>query len=237
MSMKDRVAIITGATGGLGKVISRQMAEAGAQLALFSRTQADLEDLVTELEIPRERVMISAVDLNDSGEIKIGVDQVKEKFGRIDIVIHLVGGWTGGKTVQETPREELSGMLDQHLWTTFNLAQAALPHLVDNGWGRLLVISTPFAANPGAKLSAYAAGKSAQEALMLTIAEEVKGSGITSNVLRVKVIDVQHEKEKSPSPKNAAWSTPEEISSAILYLCSDEARMINGARIPLYGSY
>lgn len=237
MSLTDRVAIVAGATGGLGKVVSSQLAENGARLVLFSRSLESLAELANELELSDDRVMISAVDLLDEQALNTCMDQVKAKFGHIDILIHLVGGWTGGKTVLDTSTEDVTGMLDQHLWTTFNLAKAALPHLLETGWGRLVVISTPFVANPSAKRSAYIIGKSAQEALMLTIAEEVKGSGVTANVLRVKAIDVNHEKAKSPTDKNAAWSTPEEITSVILYLCSDEARMVNGARIPVYGSY
>ena len=70
---------------------------------------------------------------------------------------------------------------------------------------------------------------------MLTLAEELKHSGVTANVLRVKTIDVQHERQHQPSPKNASWTTPEEIAAAIIYLCSDEAQQVNGARLPLYG--
>jgi NAD(P)-dependent dehydrogenase (short-subunit alcohol dehydrogenase family) len=127
-------------------------------------------------------------------------------------------------------------MLQQHLWTTFYLAKIFGPHLAANGWGRLIVVSSPSVATPPANGAPYTIGKSAQEALMLTLAEEFKGTGVTANVLRVRTIDVKHERDNQPSPKTASWTTPEEIAAAILYLCSDEAGMVNGARIPLYGS-
>jgi NAD(P)-dependent dehydrogenase (short-subunit alcohol dehydrogenase family) len=79
-------------------------------------------------------------------------------------------------------------------------------------------------------------GKAAEETLMLTLSEELKNSGVTANVLRVRSIDVEHKREREPSPKNASWTTPEEIAVALLYLCSDEANRVNGARIPLYGA-
>jgi 3-oxoacyl-[acyl-carrier protein] reductase len=100
----------------------------------------------------------------------------------------------------------------------------------------MIIVSSPFAASPRAKGAAYAIGKAAQEALMLTLAQELKGTGVTSNILLVKTIDAKHARENEPSAKNTFWTTPEEIASAILYLCSDEAKTINGARIPLYGS-
>ncbi|HWQ84464.1 MAG TPA: SDR family oxidoreductase, partial [Anaerolineales bacterium] len=86
------------------------------------------------------------------------------------------------------------------------------------------------------KGAAYSVGKAAQEALILTLAEELKGSGVTANVVRVKTIDIKHERDQQSSPKTAAWTTPEEIISGILYLCSEDARMVNGARLPMYGS-
>jgi len=77
--------------------------------------------------------------------------------------------------------------------------------------------------------------KSGEEALIATLAEELKGSGVTANILRVRQIDVNNEKVLNPSPKNAHWMTPAEISAVMLYLCSEKGGTVNGARIPLYG--
>jgi NAD(P)-dependent dehydrogenase (short-subunit alcohol dehydrogenase family) len=107
---------------------------------------------------------------------------------------------------------------------------------MENGWGRVIVISSPFAANPRANGGPYAIGKAAQEALMLTLAQELKGTGVTSNIITVKTIDVDHSRYKDPSPKNKFWTTPDEIAGAITYLVSNEASIVNGARLPLYGS-
>jgi NAD(P)-dependent dehydrogenase (short-subunit alcohol dehydrogenase family) len=82
----------------------------------------------------------------------------------------------------------------------------------------------------------YVVGKAAEEALVLTVAKEVARTGVTANVLQVRTIDAKHERDREPTPKNANWTTPEEIAAAIMYLCSDDAHVINGARIPLYGS-
>ena len=101
--------------------------------------------------------------------------------------------------------------------------------------GRIVVVSSPLASNPPAKMGPYVVGKAAQEALMLTIAKEVAGSGVTANVVQVRTIDAKHERDQSPSSKNASWTTPEEITAAILYLCSEDGKVVNGARLPLYG--
>jgi NAD(P)-dependent dehydrogenase (short-subunit alcohol dehydrogenase family) len=236
MGLEKRVVLITGATGGLGRVVSYAMAQAGARLALVSTSTDKLKALEEELQLPAERCFSYATDLSQPAAAQEVVEAVLNKFGRLEILLHFVGGWTGGKPVTQVAVEDVAAMLQQHVWTTFYMAQAAIPRLVSNGWGRMIVVSSPSAATAPANMSPYTVGKAAQEALMLSLAEELKGSGVTANVLRVRTIDVQHEREHAPVRQNAAWTTPEEIAAAILYLCSDEAGMVNGARIPLYGS-
>ncbi|HMA37479.1 MAG TPA: SDR family oxidoreductase [Chloroflexia bacterium] len=120
-------------------------------------------------------------------------------------------------------------------WTTLHVLQAFGPALVSNGWGRVIAVSSPFAARPQANGAAYAVGKAAQEALLGSLAEEVADTGVTANLLLVRTIDAQHERAQARTAKNAAWTSPEEVAAAILYLCSAEAGAINGARLPLYG--
>jgi NAD(P)-dependent dehydrogenase (short-subunit alcohol dehydrogenase family) len=235
MNLEGRVAVITGATGGLGSVAARGLAERGARLALFATSAERLEALASVLGLPADRLLTGTFDFTAPGAAQEAFRLVLEKFGRIDIVLNVVGGWTGGKAVTDVPADEVSSMLNQHLWTTFHLAQAFLPHLTANGWGRIIVVSSPYAVNPPAKMGPYAVGKAAQEALVLAIAREAAGSGVTANILHVRTIDAKHERDLQPSRENAHWTTPEEITASILYLCSDEAHVINGARIPLYG--
>lgn len=236
MALNERTVVITGATGGLGRVVAGQMAALGARLALVSSDLEKVEAQGRELGLPPERWLAYAADLTQPQNGQAVLAAATQKFGRVDILLNLVGGWSGGKTVPEVAAEEVSGMLAQHLWSTFYLAQAFVPHLLSNGWGRMVIVSSPNAGAPPAKGAAYSVGKAAQEALMATIAEEVKGSGVTANVIRVKAIDTEHQRERQPSPKTAAWTTPEEITGAILYLCSDEANMVNGVCLPVYGS-
>lgn len=236
MTLENRVAVITGATGGLGSVLTRDLAALDANLALLDIDPARLDVLTTGLSLPESRFLALTVNLLDPAETKAAAEAVVAKFGRVDILLHVVGGWTGGKTLVETPAEDLAFMLNQHVWTSFNVAQAFVPHMVSNGWGRIVMVTSPFAAAPNAKGGAYSIGKAGQESLMLTLAQELKNTGITANLLQAKTIDVKREKVTNPSPQNAAWTTPEELSAAVQYLLADEAGAVNGAKIPLYGS-
>ena len=233
--MKDRVAIITGASGGLGSVVARQFAERGARLALLDRSRERLERLAADLGLPDDRYLLSTSDLTDPAAARAAAKDVVGRFGRAEIVLNLVGGFSGGKEVVQLAEDDLSDMLRQHVWTTFYLAQAFVPHLMASGWGRFLVISSPRAFSPGGLNAAYAIGKAGEEVLTLSLAQELKGTGVTANVILVRSIDVEHKRDREPAPDNASWTTPEEIAAAIMYLCSDDARMVNGARIPLYG--
>jgi NAD(P)-dependent dehydrogenase (short-subunit alcohol dehydrogenase family) len=237
MSLENRVAVINGATGGLGSVLARDLAALHLRLALLDIDRDKLDGLVIELDMPEKNLFTRVVNLLDLNEAKSAADAVAKKFGQVDILLHVVGGWTGGKTLVEAAPEDLKFMLDQHVWTSFHAVQAFVPHLVRNGWGRIVMITSPFAAHPNAKGGPYAIGKSGQEALMLTLSQELHGTGVTANLLQAQTIDIKREKISSPSPKNASWSTPEEIAAAVRFLLSEEAGMVNGAKIPLFGSF
>ncbi len=237
MNLENRVAVITGATGGLGSVVTRDLAARGASLALLDIDPARLSALVGELALPESRILTRTVNLLDPAETKATAGAIMDRFGKVDILLHLVGGWTGGKTLVEAPAEDLSFMLNQHIWTSFNVVQAFIPYLIRTGWGRIVMITSPFASRPNAKGGPYAIGKAGQETLMLALSQELKGTGVTANLLQAKTIDIKREKVSHPSPENANWTTPEELSAAILNLLANEAGTINGAKLPLYGSY
>lgn len=235
MPLADRVVLITGATGGLGRVVAGTFAAAGARLGLLGRDRGRLDDLAADLHLGADRWAVAAADLRQAPEAVRAVAEVAHRLGRVDAVLHLVGGWSGGTRIAELDPAEVSAMLDQHLWTTLHVARAVVPGMVERGWGRLIAVSTTVAAEGAAGMAAYAVAKAAEEALLRTLARESSGTGITANVLVVRKIDTGHERDSAPSPRNATWTTPEELAGAMLYLCSDEASAINGARIPLTG--
>ena len=199
MSIENRVVVITGATGSLGRIATKQFADQGARLVLVGTRLEKLQYLVDELAIPKERVLIRAADLSQSESAHALARETLETFGRIDILLHMVGGWSGGKSVTETDDKQVESMLQQHLWTTYHLAQAIIPGMAARQWGRILVISSPTASHPAANTAPYAIGKAAQEALILTIAQEVKDSGITANILQVKQLISNMHAIRSPT--------------------------------------
>ena len=234
-SFEDRVVIIAGAAGGLGSVATAAFAEAGAKLALLGRDQTKLDELAADLKLPSTRIMTKGVDLSNPQDVDETRNQIQKKFDGMHVLLNFVGGWIGGKGVFETVKTDLDSMLDQHLFASYAMIQAFVPSMVKNGWGRVLAISSPSASRPPGNNVPYAIGKSAMEALMLSLAQELKGTRVTANLLLVKMIDVAHERQITPNEENRSWTSPEEIYATLLQLCSDEAGMINGARIPLYG--
>ncbi len=217
-------------------MVSRDLAAAGMRLALVGSRRAPLEKLGAGLGLAPDQWMAADADLRDRAAAGAVVDAVADRFGRTDVLVHLVGGYHGGHPVVEVPDAEVEAMLSQHLWTTLNMVRAVVPRMTEAGWGRVAAVSSPMAATPGKSVAPYAVGKAAQEALLGGLAREVAGTGVTVNVVLVRQIDVKHERDANPSPKNEWWTTPEEISATIGYLLSEDASAINGAKIPLYGN-
>lgn len=215
---------------------TRVFSEQGCMLALVGRDLANLESLASSLEVSQEKVFTLVGDVSEAAQAQKIAESVIAQFGHADILVHVIGGWTGGTAIEDLPADDLEHMIQQHVWSTFYTTQAFTPYLKANRWGRVLAVSSPTASKPKARSAAYAAAKAAQQALISTLAQELKGTGVTANLVLVSTIDTEHERINSPTPQNAGWTTPEEIVSMMLYLCSDEASMINGAMIPLFGA-
>ena len=190
--------------------------------------------LEAELGLEPDRVLGLPVDLRESDAASAAIDAVYERFGRVDALAHLVGGWTGGTNVVDAADEPYASMLDQHLWSTLNVVRPLVPRMVAAGRGRLVAVSSPMAASPAAGMSAYAVGKAAQETLFAALAREVAGTGVTANVVRVRTIDTKGIRATDPHGKGASMTTAAEISAAIRYLFSDAAGVVNGERIGLH---
>lgn len=223
--MERRTIVVTGATGALGSLTAKTFSDMGHTLSLLDLDKKKLDSLARELNLPPERLFTKTVDLLDLAALQDSAAAVVEKFGSVHALFHLVGGWVGGKTFNETPQDDLEFMLNQHVRTTFNLFKAFEEPLSKNGWGRVILVSASTVPNPPGKSGAYTAAKSAQENMALSLAAELKEAKVSVNIIQVKAIDVKNEGKGTP---------PVEIVSAMQYLFSDEAGKITGARIPLY---
>lgn len=224
-SAQGKTVVITGATGGLGKKTAEAFAARGHSLVLLDRNQDRLDALTEDLNLPAERLLVSMVDLRDGEAVRATAEAAAAKFGGVHALIHLVGGWVGGKTLVEGDAKDLDFMLSQHIWTTFHLFQAFAPQMVRYGWGRVMIVSASTVPNPPGKTGIYTAAKAAQENMVLTLAAELKEQGVTANIIQVRAIDVGN---------TGKGTTPDEIVAAMSYLFSEEAAKVNGARIPLY---
>ncbi len=222
---QGKVVVITGAAGALGMETAQAFAAWGCSLVLLGHDQEKLDALTRELNLPPERIFSSVIDLRDGGALKATAEAVVAQFGAVHALIHLVGGWVGGKTLVEASPEDLDFMIGQHIWTTFHLFQSFTPYLVKSGWGRVMIVSASTVPDPPGKTGTYTAVKAAQENLILTLSAELKDQGVTANIIQVRAIDVK---------AKGTGTTPDEIVAAMMYLFSDEASKVTGARLPLY---
>ncbi len=235
MSVRDRVVLISGATGALGQAASRLFAGAGARLALTARSPEALDGLAEALNLPADRLFTHPADVTDAASVDGLVRQTVTRLGQVDVLLHVAGGWRGGQTVAETALDDLDFLMALNFKSAFLLCRAVLPHLTAQGWGRIVAVGARTAVQPGRRSGAYAASKAALIALVETIAAEVKGTGVTANVVLPSTIDTPANRRAMPKADFAKWVPPEQIAAAMLYLCSAEAAPVNGARLPLYG--
>ena len=221
----SKVIVVTGATGALGSKAAHAFTARGHSLVLLDNDQNKLDSLTRDLHLSAERLFTAVVDLRDGQAVRSTAEAVSVKFGKVHALIHLVGGWVGGKALTEASVEDMDFMLGQHVWTTFHLFQSFTPHLIKSGWGRVIVVSASTVPNPPGNAGAYTAAKAAQENLVLTLSAELKDKGVTANIIQVRAIDVENK---------GKGTTPDEIVGAMMYLFSDEASKVSGARIPVY---
>jgi NAD(P)-dependent dehydrogenase (short-subunit alcohol dehydrogenase family) len=223
-----RVALITGASGGLGAAVSRTFQEAGFKVAAASgHVPAGAEATGTYKPI--------AANLMVAGEAKALVDRTVAAFGKLDAVVHLAGGFAGGHPIEETPADEWDHMWNLNLRTAVNVIQASLPGMRAAGYGRIVVIGSRAGVDAPAGLSAYTASKAALHAVVRTVAEETRMAGITANVILPSIVDTPVNRRTMMDADPSRWVKPEGIGSLALWLCSDIASDVSGALIPVYG--
>lgn len=233
--LSDRIVLIGGATGALGSVVSEVFAETGARLALTSTSREDLEDLGNELGLSSDRLLLSTVDATDADSVDRLVSDVVERFGGLHVLLNTIGGWGGGKTVAETSFENWEWMLTLNLRTAFLMSRAVLPPMLDAGWGRIVHTSSKGAVDPRKKQAGYGVAKMGLITLTETVAAEVKGSGVTANVILPSIIDTPANRGMMSSADHSRWVHPRDIGETMRFLCTEAAASINGERIRIYG--
>ena len=228
-ALKGRVIAIAGASGNLGPTVVKRLAPTGAKLALGGRDKASLDGLGVEADT-------AAVDLLDPDDARAWASGIAERLGRIDALVHLVGGWRGGQPIEEAPLDDWDALRELLVRTTQHATQAFAQYLIDSGSGRFVIVSSGQGQAPTSKNAAYAAAKAAQEAWTLALADRFKGTGATANIVVVGSILTPAMREESPDKDFSTFTPAEEIAEAIAYLCSDAAASMNGQRLTLRGA-
>ena len=204
-------------------------------LALAGRHEEKLAALLDSLGAHAGRRSSTGVDLTDEKATAAWAELVIRTFGRVDVVVHLVGGYRGGSPVGQIATADWEFLHDGLVRTTLNIVRAFVGPLTSHGWGRFLAVTSPKAQAPTGKNALYAMAKAASDALVLALASELAGSGATANLVMVDSIGVPGA-EAGAVKKPYGQATPaREIAAAMIYLCSDEAATINGVRLPLIG--
>jgi NAD(P)-dependent dehydrogenase (short-subunit alcohol dehydrogenase family) len=232
-SLADRIVAIAGVGGGLGPIVAAHLAAAGATVAGTDRSRETLDSLPAELGLRAERWDGRAVDLLDEAAAREWCAALVERFGRVDALVHLVGGWRGGEPLHEAPLSDWDLLHDllirtvQHTSRAFHDEIAASPH------GRFVLVSAKQAQAPSNTNAAYAAAKAAAEAWTLALADGFEPGGATANIVVVEAILTPRMREESPGKDFPSFTPAEHVAEAIGFLLSDAAAKMNGQRLPL----
>ncbi|MFQ5945309.1 MAG: SDR family NAD(P)-dependent oxidoreductase [Anaerolineae bacterium] len=231
MSVVGKVALITGATGALGTVVSHRFQEEGAQLVLCDIAEEPLHALGRELGDPP--CLVSRTDVTDAKAIQRLVEKGLEQFGRIDILLNIAGGYRGGR-IAELSEEDLEFALSLNLKSTFLTCRAVAPHMTAQGWGRIVNVGARAGLGGTAGNALHAISKGGVILLTEALAKEVRDHGVTANVVIPSTLDTPANREAFPNAEFAKWVPPEHIAETMLFICSQEAGSINGARITVF---
>ena len=231
-NLADRVIAIAGVGGGLGPDVARRLGDAGAIVAGANRGQEEVDAVGAELGMG-ERWDGSAVDLTDEDAVAGWRDGLVERHGRVDGLVHLVGGWRGGQPLHEEPLADWD-LLHQLLIRTVQLTTRAFhDQLAASAHGRFVLVSGKQAQRPSNGNAAYAAAKAAAEAWTLAYADGFGPGGATANIVVVDAILTPRMREENPGKEFPSFTPTEHIAEAIAWVCSDGAAEMNGARLPL----
>lgn len=224
------VIFISGASGALGSAVTEVFLARGATVVGVAPHWHP-----ERAAAQGERFFTIDADLETTAGAESAVRATLARAHRIDAVVHVTGGYTGGKTIAETDDATWDHMLNLNLRTAFNVFRAVLPHLLAQKSGRLVAIGSRAAEQPAATLGAYGVSKAALSMLVRTIAAEVVNTGVTANIVLPSVIDTAANRVAMPKADFSRWVQPRAIAELIAYLCSDLGRDVNGAAIPVYG--
>lgn len=235
MRFSGKTILITGGTGGLGHAVSMAFLAEGAKIVVTYRVEQEFDALKTEAGSKAEWIQGYSVDVTDEAAVRQLVDKIVAQYGRLDALVNTVGGYAGGINLWDVPTKVFDQMLALNLRSGYVLAHAVIPVLLKQRYGAIVNVAAKAAFDHSAGASAYAASKAGAVALMDSLAAEVKGTGVRVNSILPSIIDTAVNRKAMPGADFSKWPKPEDIARVILFLCSDDAKVIQGAAIPVYG--
>ena len=229
---KNDVVMITGATGNLGRAVANAFARHNASLCLLVRELVDLEPLRRE---GAADVLACPADLMDAKTIEAAVATAVKRFGRIDVLCNIAGGFAMGEAVHEIDAKDWSHMMELNAGSVLRVSHAVVPQMLAQKSGRIVNIGAYSALSGKAQMGAYIASKSAVIRLTESMAAELRDQGINVNCILPSIIDTPENRASMPKADPRKWVAPEALADVILFLASPAARAIHGAAIPVVG--
>ena len=231
--LDGRVIAIAGVAGGLGPTVAERLAATGATIAGADVSRERVDEVGSGLGLPDDRWDGRAVDLLDEGATREWCAALVDRFGRVDALAHLVGGWRGGQPLHEAPLADWDLLHDLLIRTVQHTTRAFHDALLAGDRGRFVLVSSKQAQAPSNANAAYAASKAAAEAWTLALADGFEGTAATANVIVVDAILTPRMREESPDEDFPTFTPAEHIAEAIGFLCASAAEKMNGQRLAL----
>jgi NAD(P)-dependent dehydrogenase (short-subunit alcohol dehydrogenase family) len=230
--MAGQVVMITGAAGTLGKAVAAAFADAGARLVLVDIAAKGLE---AAYGAESDSKLPLVVDLSDRAAIDGALAAAKAKFGPLQVVCNIAGGFNMGPAVHETTDEFWNHLMDLNAGSVLNVARAVVPGMLAAGYGKIVNIGAMGGVTGKGNMGAYSASKSVVIRLTESLSAELREHGINVNCVLPSIIDSPANRADMPDADPNRWVAPADLAEVILFLASDKARAVHGASVPVVG--
>ena len=231
-----KVALVTGGTGGLGRAVSLAFLEEGANVVVTYRDPKEMDDLKRIAGTNASSLAGHPVDVTDTTAMEQLVKKLTADHGHLDAVVNAVGAYAGGKRLWEADPSEFDRMLSLNLRAGYTILRAVVPKMLQQGRGAIVNVASKAAFDHAGAAAGYVASKAATVAMIDSLAADLKGTAVRVNSILPSIIDTEANRKAMPGANFAQWPKPEDIARVILFLCSDDAKLVHGAAIPVYES-
>jgi len=230
---QGQIVVITGGVGNVGKATAAAFADQGATVVLLDYNEDGLKAALDGLNTNTKDGF--TVNLLEAESVNSVIAEIQEKYGRIDVLANIAGGFTMGPGIDETPDKDWEFMINLNARSVFYASRAALPGMINKASGRIINVSARAALQGAANMGPYCASKAAVKTLTESLANETKDRGITVNCIMPGTVDTPENRESMPDANHNSWVPTNGLADVIMFLASDAATYVTGAAIPVYG--